>query len=96
MYVQNRRACSPKEPGCVPTGASARAVCTRATSAEVSLFPPSPPFAYVTVLFSVIAAVENLSFSFFSWVFVNENSKWQNDFFGAQNSLLGLSHTDFG
>lgn len=93
MYVQNRRACSPKEPGCVPTGASARAACTQATSAEVSL----PSFvSYITVLCSVIAAVEKLSFSFFSCLFFLMKTQSGKMIFGAQNSLLGLPPRDFG
>lgn len=75
MYVQNRRACSPKEPGCVPTGASARAACTRATCAEVSLSSFS---TYITVVFSVFTVGEKLSSSFISWFF-NDNTKRQKD-----------------
>lgn len=91
MYVQNRRACSPKEPGCVPTGASARAACTRATCAEVSLSSFS---TYITVVFSVIAAVEKLSSSFISWFLMTTQSGKR--IVGGPNSLLGPSHRDFG
>lgn len=38
MYVQNPMRCSPKAPGCVPTGVNAHAAYTQATFVEVSTF----------------------------------------------------------